>query len=137
MLEDQKEAVKELRVKVARQMERNKKLGGLVKELRKREIEIVKRWDLDDIDLVTERLNMFRSHESKSKPSGREVKILFVETKKPKSRKKKHPKIPKLDFTRVYEIQQEQNEDYEEEEEEDEEEYSHNGYGKTSPHKFS
>jgi hypothetical protein len=31
-------------------------MAGEVKMLRKRELEIVKRWDFDDIDLVTDRL---------------------------------------------------------------------------------
>lgn len=48
-----------LRMKIERQKERNTRLAQEVKMMRKREIEIVKRWDLEDIDLVTDRLNNF------------------------------------------------------------------------------
>jgi hypothetical protein len=46
-----------MRMKIDRQKDRNVRLAQEVKVLRKREIEIIKRWDLDDIDLITDRLN--------------------------------------------------------------------------------
>lgn len=54
----------DIQKKVDAQMAINQELALQVKSLRKREIEIVKRWDLDDIDLVTERLkgNLCPSH---------------------------------------------------------------------------
>lgn len=98
--------------KVQKLMKLNEQLSQQVKVLRKREIEIVKRWDLDDVDLVTERLKILKTSQSYKKNS------------------KKRNKVPKLDLTRVYEIQNEQNEEYEEEEEEEEDEFltQHKGY---------
>lgn len=93
-------------------------MAAQVKALRRREIEIIKRWDLDDVDLVTERLKILKSSTSATEA---------------KRNSKKRCRVPKLDFTRVYEIQHEQNEEFEEEEEEDEEEdmngeYYHEGH---------
>jgi hypothetical protein len=45
-----------LKAKIERQKDKNAQMAGEVKMLRKRELEIVKRWDFDDIDLVTDRL---------------------------------------------------------------------------------
>ena len=108
-IDDKSNAV---RNKVQKLMKLNEQLSHQVKILRKREIEIVKRWDLDDVDLVTERLKILKTSHSYKKNS------------------KKRNKVPKLDLTRVYEIQNEQNEDFEEEEEEEEEEFltQHKGY---------
>ena len=51
-----------LKVKIERQKDKNAQMAGEVKMLRKRELEIVKRWDFDDIDLVTDRLWMINGH---------------------------------------------------------------------------
>ena len=112
-------------------MEVNKRMSMYIKNMKKREIEMIKNWDLDDFGLVTERLMMLKSQESDSKPSGMAKQLssnLETQKKKPVATKR-NPKIPKLDFTRVYEIQMEQNMEYEEEEEEDEEENSQDQYG--------
>ena len=42
----------------------NKNLALEVRKLRKRELEIIKRWDMDDIDLVTERMKLIKSSTS-------------------------------------------------------------------------
>lgn len=55
-VEEQKENITRLKAKIDRQKDKNAQMAGEVKMLRKRELEIVKRWDFDDIDLVTDRL---------------------------------------------------------------------------------
>lgn len=104
-IEDTKEKAKDLQRKIIRQSKFNKQMALQVKAMRKREIEIVKRWDMDDIDLQTDRLQ----------------NLLMLEPPQVKKIKKVKSKVPELDFTKVYEIQIQQNEEYEEEEEEDEE----------------
>ena len=61
--------------------------------------------DLNEIDLVTERLGIFG---------------LEIESKPPKSKPKHYPKIPKLDLRRIMKMKEDE-EEYEEEEEEAEE----------------
>lgn len=117
-LQEKMDKNQDLKRKIERQEALNQQMAAQVKALRKREIEIIKRWDLDDVDLVTERLKILKS--STSAMDG-------------KKNPKKRCRVPKLDFTRVYEIQHEQNEEFEEEEEEDEEEdmqgeYYHEGH---------
>lgn len=50
--------IHKMKNKINNQKNRNKALAWDIKILRKREIEIIKRWDLDDIDLITERLKL-------------------------------------------------------------------------------
>lgn len=71
--------------------------------LKNREEEIIKRMDLNEIDLVTERLKIF-GFETDEKPAKQKVK--------------KHPKVPKLDFEKIMKMREEDEEEYEEEEEE-------------------
>lgn len=53
--------IQKMKAKIENKKRQNKILAGDVKKLRKREIEIIKRWDLDDIDLITERLKIEKS----------------------------------------------------------------------------
>jgi len=53
--------IQKMKAKIENKKKQNKILAGDVKKLRKREIEIIKRWDLDDIDLITERLKIEKS----------------------------------------------------------------------------
>lgn len=55
-----------MKAKIEEMESNNASLANAVKKLRKREIEIIRRWDLDDIDLVTERLEFLKSETSKS-----------------------------------------------------------------------
>lgn len=75
-------------------------------------IEFIKSMDLDDIDLITERLWIYG---------------LTVEPNSSKNVKKsrKHPRVPKLDLDAVYKMIEKDNEyeDYEEEEDEAEEDW--------------
>ena len=72
--------------------------------LHSREDEIIKRLDLNEIDLVTERLDIYgvkKSHHSSSK-------------------KPRKYKVPKLNFAKLYEMQEQEDQEYESEEEEQE-----------------
>jgi len=60
-LEEKKIMIQKMKAKIENKKRQNKILAGDVKKLRKREIEIIKRWDLDDIDLITERLKIEKS----------------------------------------------------------------------------
>ena len=62
--------------------------------------------DLNEIDLVTERLGIFG---------------LEIDEKPPKPKPKHHPKIPKLDLRKILKMKEDEEEEYEEEEEEAEE----------------
>lgn len=85
----------------------HKKYLEQIQWLKDREEDIINRLDLDEIDLVTERLWIYGVAERKTAE------------KKPL---KTYPKIPKLNFEEVYRMQaKDQEEDYEEEEEETEE----------------
>lgn len=72
--EEQRLSLAKLKERIEKQKERNGKLAQEVRVLRKREIEIVKRWDLDDIDLVTERLEVLNG----KKNSESKFEIYFV-----------------------------------------------------------
>ena len=87
-VEETKEKAKDMQRKIIRQSKFNKQMALQVKAMRKREIEIVKRWDMDDIDLQTDRLQNLLASEP-------------PQDKKPEITK---AKVPELDFTRVYEI---------------------------------
>lgn len=63
-LERKREMIEQMREKVRTKEKKNEELGDQVRKMRKRELEIVKRWDMDDIDLVTERLKIIRSSAS-------------------------------------------------------------------------
>lgn len=115
---------------IIKRKKENKVLSQEVRKLRKRELEIIKRWDMDDIDLVTERMKLIKSSTSSNMSKSIIPLAKIIESLKIKKKAKNPKKVPMLDFTRVYEIQQEQNMEYEEEEEEDEEEQE---YGMTTP----
>lgn len=114
---------------IIKRKKENKVLSQEVRKLRKRELEIIKRWDMDDIDLVTERMKLIKSSTSSNMSKSIIPLAKNIESLKIKKKAKNPKKVPMLDFTRVYEIQQEQNMEYEEEEEEDEEEQE---YGMTT-----
>uniref|UniRef100_A0A7S3KP93 Uncharacterized protein n=1 Tax=Euplotes crassus TaxID=5936 RepID=A0A7S3KP93_EUPCR len=112
-MEEKRSLIQQMHQKIQNKEEQNKQLALEVRKLRKRELEIIKRWDMDDIDLVTERLKLIKSTASSD---------FSKKSSKLNKKARKSNIVPTLDFTRVYEIQNEQNMDYEEEEEEDEEE---------------
>jgi hypothetical protein len=99
---------KELKQRYANCERDRKKFTEQIDWLKNREEEIIKRIDLDEIDLVTERLEVYG-----------------VDSKKPsdKKPKKKHTKVPKLDLYKVQKMREkdDEEEEYEEEEEEAEE----------------
>ena len=75
-LEEKKDLVIKMKERVKKQKDHNQNLANEVKKLRKRELEIIKRWDLDDINLITERLNFEKSTES-SKSNSKSLNCIF------------------------------------------------------------
>lgn len=103
----------------------NSRLADLAQKLRRREHEVIKRWDMDDIDLVTERLQFLIT--------GKEHPTHNERIAKASKQLRKRFRIPKLDLKRVTKLQQEENEEYESEEEESETQHFHskNGFAST------
>lgn len=60
-MEEKRSLIQQMQQKIENKEEQNKQLALEVRKLRKRELEIIKRWDMDDIDLVTERLKLIKS----------------------------------------------------------------------------
>lgn len=97
---------KRLKSQFAKCEEDRKKYTEQIDWLRSREEEVINRIDLDEIDLLTERLDIYG--------------VVPSSNKKPKTVKPKY-KIPKLDFEKVRLMKErEEEEEYEEEEEETE-----------------
>lgn len=74
-------------------------------------LEVIKSMDLDDIDLITERLCKYGLTFEHNKENKKNAQI---------ARRKHHPRVPKLDLEIVYRMLEKENEydEYEEEEEE-------------------
>ena len=70
--------------------EEKEKMAKQMRVMQRREEEIVNRLDLDEIDLVTERLKIFSGMNS-------EMGSLHKDDEKPS-------KVPKLDFTRLHDL---------------------------------
>lgn len=87
---------------------------------RKREVEIIKRMDLDEIDLITERLSVFGVDVSRRREEA----------------KRNYPRIPKLDIEKCYKIKQREDEEGEDEGEYEEEEIEIEEDIKSSQKKF-
>jgi hypothetical protein len=98
---------KELKKQYVKCEHDRKKFTEQIDWLKDREEEVIKRMDLNEIDLFTERLGIYG--------------VDVPEEQNPKPMKR-HPKVPRLDFEKLYQMMEYDNEEeYEEEEEEAEE----------------
>lgn len=110
LLKEADEQYKELKSQFKKWEQDKKKFVSQIEWLKSREEEIIKRMDLDEIDLYTDRLGVF----------GVEVS----EDKRP-HKSQKHPRVPQLDLEKIYKMREEDDEYEEEEEESERDAHSH------------
>lgn len=104
VIQEANDRYNQLKAQYQKGEQERKKYVDQIDWLRGREEEIIKRMDLDEIDLMTERLAIYG------------VEARNISPKAPK----RNPKIPKLDLEKVQLLKDQDEEDYEEEEEEEE-----------------